>query len=148
MNMSFIDKKKEDVKNYYGRVLKSSDDLKTSACCTTDTLSDEIKTIIKNIEPEILDKFYGDQGIFVRKEVFEKLKGFPEVKICEDILFSKRLRRAGKVDILPFPVYCSAHRWKKQGVLKTFFINARIKGSLTFGIHPDRLSILYDDVRD
>lgn len=59
MSTSLLNRKKEDVKNYYGKVLKSSDDLKTSACCTTDRLPDEIKSIIKNIEPEILDKFYG-----------------------------------------------------------------------------------------
>ena len=56
--------------------------------------------------------FYGDQGIFVRRRIFNKLGGFPEVKICEDILFSKKLREAGKVEILSFPVLCSARRWK------------------------------------
>lgn len=59
MSTSLLKRKKEDVKNYYGKILKSSEDLKTSACCTTDRLPDEIKSIIKNIEPEILDKFYG-----------------------------------------------------------------------------------------
>ena len=59
MNLVLLNQKKMDVKNYYGRVLKSNEDLKTSACCMTDRLPDEIKSIIKNIEPEILDKFYG-----------------------------------------------------------------------------------------
>jgi ubiquinone/menaquinone biosynthesis C-methylase UbiE len=59
MDIALINQKKMDVKNYYGRVLKSNEDLKTSACCTTDSLPQEIKSIIKNIEPEILDKFYG-----------------------------------------------------------------------------------------
>ncbi|MCA9398453.1 MAG: methyltransferase domain-containing protein [Candidatus Omnitrophica bacterium] len=59
MSLSTTNQKKENVKNYYGRVLKTSEDLKTSACCTTDSLPDEIKSILKNIEPEILDKFYG-----------------------------------------------------------------------------------------
>ncbi len=59
MSVSSIDQKKENVKNYYGRILKSNEDLKTSACCTTDRLPDEIISILKNIEPEILDKFYG-----------------------------------------------------------------------------------------
>ena len=59
MNPSIVNQKKENVKNYYGRILKTNEDLKTSACCTTDSLPDEIKFILKNIEPEILDKFYG-----------------------------------------------------------------------------------------
>ncbi|MCR4337688.1 MAG: methyltransferase domain-containing protein [Candidatus Omnitrophica bacterium] len=59
MNPAIGNQKKENVKNYYGRILKTNEDLKTSACCTTDSLPDEIKSILKNIEPEILDKFYG-----------------------------------------------------------------------------------------
>ena len=59
MSASLLDQKKEDVKSYYGKILKSNEDLKTSACCATDRLPDEIKSIIRNIEPEILDKFYG-----------------------------------------------------------------------------------------
>ncbi len=51
--------KKEAVKDYYGKVLKNQKDLKTSACCSVEPFSEPIKPIIKNIEPEILDKFYG-----------------------------------------------------------------------------------------
>lgn len=59
MSTSLLHQKKEDVKNYYGRILKGTEDLRTSACCTTDRLPEEIQSILKNIEPEILDKFYG-----------------------------------------------------------------------------------------
>ncbi|MDE2028730.1 MAG: methyltransferase domain-containing protein [Candidatus Omnitrophica bacterium] len=59
MSLSTADSRKEEVKKYYGKMLKNSEDLKTSACCATDTLPDDIKSIIKKIEPEILDKFYG-----------------------------------------------------------------------------------------
>ena len=50
---------RETVKEYYGKVLKNQKDLKTSACCSTDAFPEPMKSIIKNIEPEILDKFYG-----------------------------------------------------------------------------------------
>lgn len=59
MTPSLFNQKQEEVKRYYGKILKNNDDLKTNACCATDTLSEEIKSIISNIEPEILDKFYG-----------------------------------------------------------------------------------------
>src|SRR3989338_1552377 len=59
MNITQLNQKKMDVKNYYGRILKTNEDLKTSACCATDGLPDEIKSILKNIEQEILDNFYG-----------------------------------------------------------------------------------------
>lgn len=50
---------KETVKAYYGKVLQSKKDLKTNACCSVDSFPIALKTIIKQIEPEILDKFYG-----------------------------------------------------------------------------------------
>lgn len=50
---------RQTVKEYYGKVLKGQKDLKTSACCSTEIFPEPMKTIIKNIEPEILDKFYG-----------------------------------------------------------------------------------------
>ena len=59
MSLSFEEQKKEEVKNYYGKVLKTNQDLKTSACCTTESFPEHIKSILKNIEPEIIEKFYG-----------------------------------------------------------------------------------------
>lgn len=49
----------ESVREYYGRVLKTNQDLKTSACCTTDGLPAHQKAILKEIGDEILEKFYG-----------------------------------------------------------------------------------------
>ena len=121
--------------------------------CLTQVLDDE-SLLFKwiaftgNARAKITKVFYGDQAIFLRKSIFKRLKGFPEVNICEDILFSRKLRKAGKVDILPIPVYCSARRWKQQGILKTFFLNARIKSALAFGVQPNQLKIAYDDVRE
>jgi len=50
----------EQLKEYYGRVLKESKDLKTNACCCDpSSVPDEIKDIIGEIEPEITRRFYG-----------------------------------------------------------------------------------------
>ena len=135
------------------KIEEAVEEKKYAGGCLTQVL-DEQSVLFKwiaftgNVRAKISKVFYGDQGIFVRKGIFEELKGFPEVKICEDVLFSKRLRKAGKVDILPFPVYCSVRRWKQQGIFKTFFVNARITSALMFGVHPDQLNILYGDVRE
>ncbi|MCQ9205740.1 MAG: methyltransferase domain-containing protein [Omnitrophica bacterium] len=50
---------KESVKDYYGKVLKDKNDLKTNACCTSDSMLPEHKAILSKVEPEILSKFYG-----------------------------------------------------------------------------------------
>lgn len=50
---------KENVKDYYGRILESKNDLKTSACCSSEDMPRLHKKILKKIEPEILNRFYG-----------------------------------------------------------------------------------------
>lgn len=47
------------VQEYYGRVLKSSADLKTDACCSLDSMPGHIRAILKDLEPAIVERFYG-----------------------------------------------------------------------------------------
>jgi len=54
-----VGKSLDDIKEYYGKTLKSNDDLKTSACCTDDVLPGYIKSIIADLEDEIVAKYYG-----------------------------------------------------------------------------------------
>jgi rSAM/selenodomain-associated transferase 2 len=101
-----------------------------------------------NLRARLSKVFYGDQAIFVRRDVFFRLGGFPEVKIGEDVLFTKKLRRAGRVGILPYTVRCSTRRWKSQGVRRTFWLNWRINAALIWNRDLDRLAEAYHDVRE
>lgn len=49
----------DKVREYYGKIIQTTEDLKTSACCTADALPLHIREVLKKIEPEILEKFYG-----------------------------------------------------------------------------------------
>jgi len=49
----------KSVQDYYGKVLQGSKDLKTSACCAVDSLPIHIRPILKQIHPEVQDRFYG-----------------------------------------------------------------------------------------
>ncbi|MBD9357306.1 methyltransferase domain-containing protein [Methylomonas albis] len=49
----------ESVQNYYGQVLKSSNDLKTSACCSIDAMPGYLKILLAGLHPEVLERFYG-----------------------------------------------------------------------------------------
>ncbi len=49
----------ESVKEYYGKILKSSQDLKTSACCTAESMPAHLRDILKDVHDEVKDKFYG-----------------------------------------------------------------------------------------
>jgi ubiquinone/menaquinone biosynthesis C-methylase UbiE len=48
-----------DIKEYYGETLKSSDDLKTGACCTADSMPPPVRRALKNVHEEVIEKFYG-----------------------------------------------------------------------------------------
>jgi GT2 family glycosyltransferase len=86
---------------------------------------------------------YGDQGIFVRRDVFERVGGFPEVRLLEDVLFVRQLRRVGRLVLLPGPLYVSARRWQRHGVIWQTLRNWRILAAAKLGANPDRLSGLY-----
>ncbi len=49
----------EEVQEYYGKILSKSDDLKTDACCTTETIPGYLKDILTDIHDEVMSKYYG-----------------------------------------------------------------------------------------
>ena len=63
--------------------------------------------------------FFGDQGIFVRRQVFESLGGFKQMRIFEDLDFSRRLSRRGKTVTLWPGVVSSARRFGRRGPFRT-----------------------------
>ncbi|MCM8613699.1 TIGR04283 family arsenosugar biosynthesis glycosyltransferase [Accumulibacter sp.] len=85
----------------------------------------------------------GDQAVFVRREVFERIGGFPDLPLMEDIALAKRLRRVGRPACLRQPVRTSARRWQKHGVLRTILLMWRLRASYFFGADPRRLAIRY-----
>lgn len=91
--------------------------------------------------------FSGDQGIFVRKDIFFGLGGFPEVPVLEDILFSKKLRKAGRVKVLDDKIYVSPRRWQKDGVFKTNILYTVM--SILFLLHVplEIIKVIYKDIR-
>jgi rSAM/selenodomain-associated transferase 2/rSAM/selenodomain-associated transferase 1 len=86
---------------------------------------------------------YGDQALFMKKALFQKVGGFAEVPIMEDFILVRRLKRIGKIIILPQSVITSPRRWIHMGVLRTWLINQLIFIAYYLGISPDRLSRWY-----
>jgi rSAM/selenodomain-associated transferase 2 len=89
----------------------------------------------------------GDQAIFVRREVFDRLGGFPELELCEDLEFSRRLKRAGRVACLRARVTTSARRWSRDGVTRTVLRMWLIRAMYLLGVPPARLKRMYSDTR-
>lgn len=90
---------------------------------------------------------YGDQGLFVRRDDFFAQRGFPSVRFLEDVLFSQRMRRLGRVIVLPQRVYVSPRRWQKVGIVRQTLRNWTLTALAIFGVSPDRLAEFYPPVR-
>lgn len=94
---------------------------------------------IGNIRAKMTKVFYGDQGLFIRKDVFDSLRGFPDVDIGEDVLFTKMLSGQGKVKVLEERINCSARRWVKQGIWKAFWVYSKTRVAIFWGIKTLKL---------
>jgi rSAM/selenodomain-associated transferase 2 len=89
----------------------------------------------------------GDQALFVRREVFERMGGFPDIPLMEDIAFCRTLKRLGEVACLRSRVVTSARRWEVDGVWLTIFRMWTLKLLYLAGVSPARLKQFYADTR-
>jgi rSAM/selenodomain-associated transferase 2 len=90
---------------------------------------------------------YGDQGLVVQKRLFERVGGFPVLRLMEDVFLSKTLRRLGRVVVVPRRIYVSPRRWQRQGVIRQTLRNWTLTALAAAGVHPDRLAAWYPVVR-
>ncbi len=89
----------------------------------------------------------GDQGLFVRRTVFEQLGGFPDVPLMEDIEFSRRLKRGWMIAALREKVITSFRRWERWGPLRTILLMWALRFLYWLGVSPHRLQRFYAAVR-
>lgn len=89
----------------------------------------------------------GDQAIFVRRHVFDQIGGFAQIPLMEDVEFSQRLKRHGKIACLRNRVVTSARRWERHGPMKTVLLMWRLRFLYFMGVSPDRLKRYYVDAR-
>lgn len=86
----------------------------------------------------------GDQAIFVRRAAFERLGGFERVPLFEDVRFTRRLRRAGRVVAVRDRVTTSARRWVEAGTWSTILRMWRLRAAHARGADPVGLAARYN----
>ena len=89
----------------------------------------------------------GDQAIFVRRDVFAQVGGFPDIPLMEDIAFCRALKRLGGIACLRSRVITSARRWQSEGVWRTIIKMWILKLLYFAGVSPVRLKRFYADAR-
>lgn len=86
----------------------------------------------------------GDQAIFVRRAVFERVGGFPDIPLMEDIVLSKTLRQLGRPACIRRKVQTSSRRWERQGVGRTIVEMWWLRLRFFLGADPTRLARIYE----
>jgi rSAM/selenodomain-associated transferase 2 len=90
-----------------------------------------------------LHQVFGDQAMFVRRDVFERLGGFPDLPLMEDFEFSRRLARVGRLVVLPATSTASARRFEQHGTLRLLAFMQVIKLRYLAGADPAELARRY-----
>jgi rSAM/selenodomain-associated transferase 2 len=85
----------------------------------------------------------GDQAMFMRREVFQRLQGFPEQPLMEDIALSKRLKKITRPACVHHCVNTSGRRWETRGVWSTIFLMWRLRWAYWRGADASELAGLY-----
>lgn len=90
-----------------------------------------------------LHQVFGDQAMFVRRDAFEALGGFPELAIMEDLELSRRLARRGRLVVLPATSTASSRRFYEHGTWSMIAFMQALKTGYFLGVEPGRLYRLY-----
>ena len=85
----------------------------------------------------------GDQAIFVRRDVFERVGGFPDQPLMEDIEISRRLRAIASPACLRACVQTSGRRWESRGVWRTIVLMWQLRWRYWRGVPADELARAY-----
>jgi cellulose synthase/poly-beta-1,6-N-acetylglucosamine synthase-like glycosyltransferase len=114
---------------------------------------DSDKTLLKVISrlatwrSRYLNLVYGDQAIFVRKDIFHEIGEFPNLPICEDLEFYRLLVKSGKTIVLKEKAFTSARRWHSEGAVFTTGRNILIAIMFMLGFSPKIMARWYGVVR-
>lgn len=96
-----------------------------------------------HVKNKLRRNLFGDMGIFVRRTVFERLHGYAEIPLCEEVEFNRRLKKIGKTVIRNEVLLSSDRRLLQQGPIRAFIKNHIIKTAFILGISPDTLKKYY-----
>ena len=87
---------------------------------------------------------YGDQGLFVRRAVFERMGGFRPIPLMEDVEFVGRLKREGRIQHLKMKIVTSARRWERDGWWRRTRGNLGLLALYYVGVSPEHLARRYE----
>ena len=85
----------------------------------------------------------GDQGIFVKRKIFESVSGYSNIPLMEDVNLSKKLKKLSKPVCLKKQLITSSRRWEKNGILSTIILMWYLRFLYWLGVSTDKLASQY-----
>jgi rSAM/selenodomain-associated transferase 2 len=83
---------------------------------------------------------YGDQGLLIRRELFQSVGGYPDLPLMEDVAMIRMVRRRTRVTRLPASLLTSGRRYRRGGVLRTWLKHTALISLYLLGASPARLA--------
>lgn len=96
-----------------------------------------------NLRSRLLALPFGDQGLFCRRDAYEKAGGFRDLSVCDDLDLALRLSRAARLTLLPQKTVTSPRRYLENGVLRQGLRNLRVQLGYFAGVSSERLERWY-----
>jgi hypothetical protein len=83
-------------------------------------------SLLNNLRTRLTGIAFGDQGQFFRREVLERIGGFPGQMLMEDVELSLRLRKVGRLVFLSRGILVSGRRWERGSLTRNIIIVVRL----------------------
>lgn len=102
-----------------------------------------VVSFMMNVRSRITGIATGDQAIFVTRDSFDAVGGFPKIPLMEDIVFSRQMIKRSRPACLRQLVSTSGRRWVKHGVFRTILLMWSFRVRFFFGADPSELAREY-----
>lgn len=102
-----------------------------------------VVALLMNLRSRLTGIATGDQAIFMTRDAFAVVGGFPDVALMEDVIMSRRLNRLTRPLCLSARVTTSGRHWDQRGFFRTVMLMWRLRLSLFLGVSPNSLARAY-----
>ena len=96
-----------------------------------------------NLRSRWLQRPYGDQGLLIQRQLYERVGGYRPLALMEDLDLVERLSQVAPLRSLNCALLTSAERWQKRSVLVQAWRNARLRWLWREGRSTEQLLRLY-----
>jgi rSAM/selenodomain-associated transferase 2 len=102
-----------------------------------------VVAVLMNLRSRLTGIATGDQAMFVRREAFEQVGGFPDIPLMEDISLSRSLKHLSRPACLAAKAVTSGRRWERNGLFRTVLLMWRLRLAYFLGADPAKLARRY-----